>query len=168
MLKIRPETHADFTAIKQITFDAFLGKPYSDNTEHLIIDALRNANALTLSFVAELENEIVGHIAFSKVIIDGEDKNWFGLGPVSVRPDRQRQGIGSAMIRRGLADLRDIGARGCVLVGDPKYYSRFGFKSNEFLVYEGAPPEHFMMLAFDNDIPKGTVKFHAMFDVKEE
>jgi putative acetyltransferase len=167
-LKIRTETPADIKAIKQITFDAFFGKPYSDNTEHLIIDALRTANALTLSFVAELENEIVGHIAFSKVTIDNEDKNWFGLGPISVRPDQQRRGIGSAMILRGLAELRSIGARGCVLVGNPKYYSRFGFKSNEFLVYEGAPPQYFMALAFNTDIPKGTVKFHKIFDVKEE
>ena len=112
-----------------------------------------------------MDDVIVGHVAFSKVTIDG-DGDWYGLGPISVQPDLQKQGIGSKLIHAGLAGIRAIGARGCVLLGDPNYYNRFGFKSYPTLTYAGSPrPEYFMALSFyDADaMPGGQVEFHKAF-----
>ncbi len=164
MISIRPETPSDTKVIEQITIAAFSGKPYSDQTEHLIITRLREAKALALSLVAEMNGTIVGHIAFSVVKINGEDKQWYGLGPVSVLPAYHKQGIGSALIKEGLARLRDLGAKGCVLEGNPDYYRRFGFKSYSNLIYEGTPAAiYFMAWPFYNEVHDGKVEFHRAF-----
>ena len=163
---IRPETPEDVQAIEMLTAIAFKNKPYSEGTEQIIINRLRAAGALALSLVAEMDGNIIGHIAFSKVTINGKDIDWYGLGPISVQPELQKQGIGSKLMYGGLAGIRAIGARGCVLLGDPNYYNRFGFKSYPELIYAGSPaPEYFMALPFyDADtIPKGNVEFHKAF-----
>lgn len=161
---IRPETTNDYEAITQVTLAAFTGK-FSDNpTEHLIVKGLREAGALSLSLVAEMDGRIVGHVAFSKVTINGEDQGWYGLGPISVQPELQKRGIGSKLIQDGLARIHEMGARGCVLEGDPNYYHRFGFKSHPHLVYEGSPaPQYFMALPFYAEVPTGKVDFHKAF-----
>lgn len=161
---IRPEQPEDTDAIRALTTEAFASAPHSSGTEAAIVDALRAAGALTLSLVAIEGNEIVGHVAFSPVTIDGAERGWFGLGPVSVRPGRQRGGIGSNLIREGLQRLRAMGAAGCVLLGDPGYYGRFGFAADPALVLEGVPPEYFMPLGFGAEVPAGTVRYHAAFD----
>jgi len=102
--------------------------PFSDDTEARVIDALRVAGALARSLVATQGGEVVGHVAFSPVTINGEAGDWYGLGPVSVWPDRQRRGIGQALIREGRRRLQGMGAGGCVLLGDPAYHARFGFE----------------------------------------
>jgi putative acetyltransferase len=163
-MKIRPETPQDISVIEQITIAAFDGKPYSDQTEHLIVSRLRAAGALTVSLVAEIEGKVVGHVAFSVVTINGEDIGWYGLGPVSVSPELQKHGIGSNLIRDGLSIIREKGAKGCVLEGDPEYYKRFGFKNHPDLFYEGTPdPKYFMALPFYADVPSGKVEFHKAF-----
>jgi putative acetyltransferase len=164
MIVIRSETPNDYKAIEQLTIAAFAGKSFSDSNEHLIIERLRAVGALSLSLVAERDGSIVGHIAFSIVKINGEDQGWYGLGPVSVLPTFQKQGIGSALIKEGLAQMRAIGARGCVLEGDPEYYQRFGFKSYDNLIYVGAPAAiYFMALPFYGEVPGGKVEFHPAF-----
>ena len=161
---IRPETSHDHEAITQVTLAAFTGKFSDRPTEHLMIKGLREAGALSLSLVAELDEKIVGHVAFSKVTINGEDRNWYGLGPISVQPALQKQGIGSKLIQSGLTQLRDMGARGCVLEGDPNYYNRFGFKSYLNLIYKGAPaPQYFMAHPFYDAVPQGEVEYHPAF-----
>jgi putative acetyltransferase len=161
---IRPETPEDINAIEQITIAAFKGKRYSDGTEHLIINRLREAQALVLSLVAEINGQIVGQVAFSVVTINGEAMGWYGLGPISVHPDFQKQGIGSNLIREGLARIRAMGAHGCVLEGDPEYYQRVGFESYASLVYGKAPaPRYFMAFPFSEDVPSGSVEFHEAF-----
>jgi len=161
---IRPEKPTDVDAIRQVTIAAFDGKPYSDQTEHLIVDRLREAGAMSVSLVAELDGKVVGHIAFSVVTINGEDKGWYGLGPVSVLPELQQHGIGSKLIRKGLSLIQEKGAKGCVLEGDPGYYQRFGFKAHPGLFYEDTPsPEYFMALPFYDDVPEGKVEFHRAF-----
>lgn len=160
---IRQEQKHDCDAIRQVTADAFELMENSNQTEPAIIAALRDAGALTISLVATDGEEIIGHVAFSPVTIDGEDHRWFGLGPVSVRPDRQGGGIGGALIRRGLDELRAQGAAGCVLLGDPGYYRRFGFENDPDLRYPGAPPEYFMRLTFDGSDPAGQVEYHPAF-----
>ena len=161
---IRPEKSNDYDAITQVTLAAFGGKSYSAQTEHLIVKGLREAGALSFSLVAEADEQIIGHIAFSAVTVNGEDQGWYGLGPISVQPELQKQGIGSKLIQEGLAQIRALGAKGCVLEGDPNYYSRFGFKSYPQLIYEGAPaPQYFMALPFYGEVPDGKVEYHPAF-----
>ena len=160
---IRKERQADIEVITEITKLAFENHPYSRNTEQFIINALRADNALTISLVAEIDGKLVGHIAFSPVTFSDGSKNWYGLGPISIRPACQKQGIGTKLVNEGLNLLKDLGAEGCVLVGDPKYYIRFGFKSPNELKHEGVPQENFLALPFCNRIPKGTVQFHRAF-----
>jgi putative acetyltransferase len=160
---IRSETDADVSAITEVTVAAFTTLEISNHTEQFIIDALRAAKALTVSLVAELDGRVVGHIAFSPVTISDGTRNWYGLGPVSVLPAYQRQGIGKALVREGLSRLRDMNARGCCLVGHPDYYRKFGFENMSGLVHEGVPPEVFFALAFDGNAPQGTVTFHQGF-----
>lgn len=164
---IRDERASDFDAITEITAAAFADCLHGNHTEQFIVKALRAAGALSVSLVAEEDGEVVGHIAFSPVRIEGEACGWYGLGPVSVRPDRQRRGIGSALIREGLERLKAAGGRGCLLVGEPGYYVRFGFGNLPGLVLEGVPPEVFMGLGFGEEIPRGTVVFHEGFGATE-
>ncbi len=164
---IRKETESDAEAITNITKLAFENQPYSRNTEQFIITALRAANALTISLVAEINGKVVGHIAFSPVNFSDGSKNWYGLGPVSVMPDYQKQGIGTSLVNEGIGLLKDLGAEGCVLVGDPKFYECFGFRSPDKLKHEGVPQENFLALSFCNRIPEGTVQFHSAFTATE-
>ena len=164
---IRQETPADIEAITEITKLAFENHPYSRNTEQFIIRALRTAGVLTISLVAEIDGVVVGHIAFSPVTFTDGSENWYGLGPVSVVPKRQRQGIGSGLVNEGLRRLKNLGAGGCVLVGDPGYYERFGFRSPDGLQHEGVPQENFLALPFGGGIPRGVVQFHPAFAATE-
>ena len=160
---IRSETDADVSAITDVTVAAFKTLEISNHTEQFIIAALRAAGALTLSLVAEVEGRVIGHIAFSPVTISDGTRNWYGLGPVSVLPAYQRQGVGKALIREGLARLKAMNAQGCCLVGHPDYYRKFGFINMQGLVIEGVPQEVFFALSFDGHIPQGTVAFHEGF-----
>lgn len=161
---IRSEKQTDIDAIEQVTLAAFTGKFRDNPTEHLIVNGLRDADALTLSLVAEVAGKIVGHVAFSLVTINGENLNWYGLGPISVLPKLQKQGVGSKLIHEGLSAIRAFGAKGCVLEGSPAYYQRFGFKAYPGLIYEAAPGlEYFMALPFYEDVPKGKVEYHQAF-----
>jgi putative acetyltransferase len=160
---IRSETSADVSAITEVTVAAFKTLEISNHTEHFIIAALRAAKALTVSLVADVDGRVAGHIAFSPVTISDGTSSWYGLGPVSVLPAYQRQGIGKALIREGLSRLKDMNAQGCCLVGHPDYYRKFGFKNMLGLVHEGVPQEVFFVLSFDGHTPQGTVAFHKGF-----
>ncbi len=160
---IRPETPADQEAISQLLIEAFADHPYSHHTEHLIVEGLRRAGALTVSLVAEVDGQVAGHVAFSPVQIDGKDCEWFALGPVAVTPGLQRRGIGRQLIEAGLAALGRRGAAGCVVVGDPVYYRRFGFRHDPGLTMDGVPPEVFMSLPITGPSPRGPVSHHPAF-----
>lgn len=160
---IRKETPSDIEAITQVTISAFKTLPISNHTEQFIIKALRTAGALTLSLVAEIDEQVVGHIAFSPVTISDGSEGWYGLGPVSVLPMHQKQGIGTSFINEGLSMLKDMGGQGCALVGDPNYYKRFGFRNVPELIHEGVPQEVFLVLPFTEKIPQGIVVFHEGF-----
>jgi predicted N-acetyltransferase YhbS len=105
---IRPETPSDVDAVSEINVAAFLDHPYSHQTEHLIVDALRASDALDVSLVALRDGRPVGHIAFSKAVV-GLSDGWFLLGPVAVLPDLQGHGVGSALVTAGLEELRSRG-----------------------------------------------------------
>ena len=160
---IRKETEADVAEIAKVTIAAFSTLAVSNHTEQFIIDALRAANALTISLVAEKHKRVVGHIAFSPVTISDGSLSWYGLGPISVLPKHQKQGIGKALIEEGLSLIKGLGAQGCCLVGDPKYYKRFGFRNIPGLVHEGVPQEVFLALPLDDHAPQGIVVFHQAF-----
>lgn len=163
---IRPETEADIHAIEEITKLAFKDEPYSEQTEHLIVNELRKSGALSVSLVAEIDGELVGHVAFSPVEISDNTKNWYGLGPVSVHPDFQKQGIGSALIQDGLEKIQALGAAGCVVLGEPAYYTNFGFEVKSNLSFEGAPAEYFMNQSFSDNEVHGQVSYHKAFFVQ--
>ena len=164
---IRNEIKSDIKAISEITKAAFENLPISNHTEQFIINALRDANALTISLVAVAGKKVVGHIAFSPVTISDGSPGWYGLGPISAKPELQKQGIGKALMREGMSLLKALGAKGCVLVGDPGYYNRFGFKSIPNLVMEGVPQEYVLALPFEENNARGTVVFHEGFAAKE-
>lgn len=160
---IRAETASDSTVIRSVTEAAFLGAEHSSGTEGAIVDALRDAGALTLSLVAEQDGAMVGHVAFSPVRIGGRDLGWFGLGPVSVLPSLQRGGIGKTLIEAGLEQLRQRGASGCVVLGDPAYYGRFGFTADHELHYPDVPPEYFQSMPWTGASAEGEVSYHPAF-----
>ena len=160
---IRNEIKEDIEAISEVTIAAFQNLQISNKTEQFIIHALRKAGVLSISLVAEIEKQVVGHIAFSPVTISDGSKNWYGLGPISVMPEYQKQGIGKTLVNEGLSLLKAQGGKGCALVGDPGYYQRFGFRNIPSLIHEGVPQEVFLVLPFDKTIPKGTVLFHEGF-----
>lgn len=159
---IRDELPGDEAAIAEVTTAAFKTIAEASGTEAKIIDRLRAAGALTLSLVAERNGEIVGHATFSPAMLDGK-AGWFGLGPISVRPDLHKKGIGSALMREGLDRLRRFGAAGCLVVGHPAYYPRFGFRSRDGLICPGVPPEATMAIAFGAETPEGEMSFHPAF-----
>jgi putative acetyltransferase len=160
---IRKETVADIEEIAEVTIAAFNTLPISNHTEQFIINALRAADALSISLVAEINGRIVGHIAFSPITISDGSTDWYGLGPVSVLPDYHKQGIGKSLVNAGLFLLKELGGQGCALVGDPNFYQKFGFRNFPELVHEGIPQEVFLALPFTAKVPQGIVMFHEGF-----
>ena len=167
-IQLRHETHDDVAAIEAVTIAAFADAPHTSHTEQFIVRALRTANELTLSIVADEHGQVVGHVALSPVTItDGHGhkaEGWYGLGPISVLPNRQEQGIGSRLMAQALAELQAMQAAGCVLLGDPAYYARFGFQAHAGLQLPGVPPGYFMALAFDGLVPEGTAHYSDAFN----
>jgi putative acetyltransferase len=164
-LIVRTETTHDHDVIHYITSLAFAAGSHLNGMEALIIRQLRKKGDLKLSFVAEGNGEIVGHIAFSPVAIGGRHDGWFGLGPVAVHPDMQRRGVGTALITHGLAKLQAVGANGCTLLGNPTFYRRFGFQSDGKLVFRSLPARLVQRLVFAGDAPAGELTYAPAFDL---
>ncbi len=162
---IRPETAVDLDAIYTLTQRAFAPMPFSGGNEGECINKLRSDGDLTVSLVACEGDEIIGHVAFSPVEIGGTFDHWYGLGPVSAAPERQRSGIGSALINQGLELIKGLGAKGCVLIGDPKYYCRFGFVADGRLSYHDLPSEVVQWLSFSGIKPNGVLKYSPGLEV---
>ena len=155
MTTIRPERPEDSCLIRHVNELAF-GQP----AEADLVEKLRQACDDVLSLVAE-DGAIVGHILFTPVVIEERERHVLGMGlaPMAVLPDRQRQGIGSQLVRRGLDILRERGCLFVVVVGHPEYYPRFGFEpaSKRGLVsqWEGIPDAAFMVLVLDGHAMAG-------------
>lgn len=163
-LKIREEAPADVPSIEAVTVAAFLDAPHTSHTEQHIVKALRLADALTISMVAELDGVVVGHVALSPVAISDGTVGWYGLGPISVLPAHQHCGVGSALMHAAIDALRRLRAQGCVLLGDPSYYRQFGFSPEPELTLAGVPPEYFQALLLGSKRPKGGVSYHPAFE----
>jgi len=160
---IRDERAEEAQTIAALTNAAFRGAAHTDGTEGAIPGKLRASGDLALSLVAEAPGEMVGHVAFSPVTISDGSMGWYGLGPISVIPTRQGDGIGTALIREGLARLRGLGAQGCVVLGEPGYYGRFGFRHDPALAFAGPPAEYFMRLVLAGREPAGEVRYAPAF-----
>jgi putative acetyltransferase len=160
---IRPERPGDEMAISRVIGEAFARAEHSDGTEARIVERLGASGLLTVSLVAERDGIVVGHVAFSPVEVSDGSDGWFGLGPVAVAPDRQGAGIGTALIEQGLDQLRRSGAGGCVVLGEPGYYGRFGFRHDPALVYPGPPPEYFQCQVLNGEPARGEVRYAPAF-----
>lgn len=121
---VRTETPGDFEAIRSVNRAAF-----GVSVEADLVDRLRADGDLLLSLVAKKDGVVVGYCGFSRLTIEAnnEPANGVSLGPVAVLPDRQRDGIGQTLIRNGIARLKAAGETLIIVLGDPDYYSRFGF-----------------------------------------
>ena len=166
-IKIRKETAADIAAIQAVTISAFLNAPHTSHTEQFIVEALRKAGLLAISLVADAEGSVIGHVAVSPVSISDGASGWFGLGPISVVPEHRGRGVGSRLMQEALRNLREQGAAGCVLLGEPGYYSRFGFRADPNLILPDVPPEYFQAISLDSSRPHGTVSYHEAFNARE-
>jgi putative acetyltransferase len=156
---IRPETPSDFTAIRGVEEAAF-----SEPAEAWLVDSLRNAGDLVFSLVAIQDEKVVGHAAFSKMKAPFPA---LSLGPIAVLPARQRMGIGSLLIRDGLARSEAAAWRGVFVLGNPAYYGRFGFRvdlAGGFDSPYGGP--HLMALALGyRELParRGSMEYASAF-----
>jgi putative acetyltransferase len=123
---IRPETAADFVAIRQVNEAAFDGTEEAD-----LVEALRSEGLVLLSVVADLNGQVVGHILFSRMSIETPAGGVaaVALAPMAVLPAYQRQGIGGQLVRYGLDALQGRGEGIVIVVGHPEYYPRFGFSA---------------------------------------
>jgi putative acetyltransferase len=160
---IRPEQPADHAAIRDITQRAFAATAYADGNEQELIERFRNAGALALSLVAELDGAVRGQVTFTEAFAADGSPGWYALGPVAVEPDLQKQHIGSRLIEAGIAELRARNAAGCVLVGNSAYYGRFGFLPFPHLCPEGEPAEYFQILPLRVTAPDAVISFHPLF-----
>jgi putative acetyltransferase len=156
---IRGEKQADSQAIHELVAAAFR-RP----DEAVVIDRLRSASACVISLVAVEGDEIVGHVVFSRMIAPFRA---LGLGPISVKPSRQHTGIGSLLIRTGLDQAREAGWQGVFVLGDPRFYSRFGFDpdlAGGFICRYSGP--QLMALALGNELPtrEGVIEYASAFD----
>ncbi len=124
LVTIRNEQPRDALAIRRVIEQAF-GQP----AEADLVEALRRSHALTVSLVAEIGGEVVGHVAFSPITIETRDASHdaLGLAPLAVSPAQQRRGIGSMLVRHGLDACRAADKPIVVVVGHPEYYRRLGF-----------------------------------------
>ena len=170
MIRVRPETSADHEGVYYVNQRAFGQTGEADLVERLRRDAHPH-----VSLVAEVEDNVVGHILFSPVEIHsgGAPISAMGLGPMAVLPERLRQGIGSKLVREGLHACKQQGVQAVVVLGHPEYYSRFGFQPAEkfglWCEYD-VPREAFMVLELDSgalEDVEGAAKYHAAFGSME-
>ena len=156
MITIRPERPRDYSEVHRLNELAF-GQPLEAN----LVDKLRTNCPDALSLVAADGEHVVGHILFTPVAIDSSERRLvgMGLGPMAVFPERQRQGIGSQLVREGLKILRERRCPFVVVVGHPEYYPHFGFESASrqglTCQWESVPDAAFMVLIFDASAMEG-------------
>jgi putative acetyltransferase len=143
-ITVRRERRDERAAISAVDVAAF-GRP----DEADLVERLHQEGVVLASFVAEIDGQIVGHILFSRMLIETADVRVaaVALAPMAVTPDRQRRGVGSQLIREGLAWLSGRGEHIVIVLGHPDYYTRFGFSTDRARALASPfPPEAFMAL----------------------
>src|SRR5690349_5376787 len=159
--QIRSEEHKDIDQVR-----AILQATFPTDAESKLVDALRANGTALVSLVAVHGEAVLGHILFSAVTTSPpSNAKGIGLAPVAVRPDMQSQGIGSELIREGLRLCQELGFDYCVVLGNPKYYRRFGFEkaSDSAIGNEYGVDEEFMLIKFLNCDVSGVVKYMPQF-----
>jgi putative acetyltransferase len=168
MITIRPEEPRDHSAVHALNLAAFEGGPEAE-----LVDTLRASCPDHLALVAEEGRRVVGHILFTPVVVDSTagSAEGMGLAPMAVLPGLQRQGIGSALVGRGLEILADRSNPFVIVLGHPEYYPRFGFEraSRHGLrsQWDGVPDEAFMVKVFDTGalpVGGGVARYRDEFD----
>jgi putative acetyltransferase len=160
---IRPATADDALAVYALLEQAFGGKDEAD-----LVIRLHDANLIVDSLVAQIEDQVVGYIAFSPVTIDGAAVPVLALAPIAVSPKFQRQQIGSNLMRSGLERCRHQGSKAIVLLGNPSFYRRFGFvrASKHGISCEAHYPQQFFQVLFLDDhwCGAGLVRYNPLFN----
>lgn len=162
-LIIRREQLSDYDEIEQVIQLAFEDAPYSAQQEHLIVQTLRSAGALNPGIVAQVSADIIGFAGVSPVQISDGAAHWYGLGPIAVLPGFQGQGVGSMLVDDILSRLKSMGAAGCVVLGDPDFYGRFGFETDQRLEFANFDPELFQSIRFNDNLAQGEITYHPAF-----
>ncbi|MEM9579313.1 MAG: N-acetyltransferase [Pseudomonadota bacterium] len=164
-MNIRPELSADIATLRDLTARAFAPTTFSDDTEAAALDMLRDTGDLVLSLVATDDSGIIGHVALSPM---QSPKGWVGLGPISVEPARQKQGIGRKLITAGLTAIKAQGHAGVILLGNPAVYAGSGFISDGTLTYQDLPAQYIQYVAFRDPPPPGEIIFSAGLELTSE
>jgi putative acetyltransferase len=160
---LRLEHADDHAAIYDVTKRAFTPMPFSDGDEQELIGRFRDAGVLALSLVAEMDGAVVGQITLTPAFAADGSPGWFALGPIAVAPEFQSKKIGSKLMKAAMAWLGEQDAAGCVLVGNPAYYNRFGFAQYPALAPESEPAEYYQILPLRVQEPSVVVGFHPLF-----
>lgn len=163
MIVIRAELPGDEDAIHSMVERAFVGHPYSDGDEALVIDRLRTDGDLLLSLVAVDGDRIVGQITYSIANLSNGESGWMVLGPVSVDPARHGEGIGRSLIKHGEEAMQEYGAKGITVLGDPALYSRFGFEADTPIRLAGELGPYLQVKSFGSPIPQATITYAPAF-----
>ncbi len=163
-MRVRPADDADLDHIDRIHTAAF-----ASPTESHIVRSLRDRGKLTVSLMIECSGEAIGHLAMSPVQVDGSSATILAIGPIAVIPERQRQGVGSELMREGINRSRRGGVAAIILLGDPAWYRRFGFKPASMygLRCRWTDGPAFQVLVLDPDAISnvtGEVRYDACFD----
>lgn len=161
---IRPEQPGDEAAIRAMTTRAFDGHPYSDGDEQDVIERLREDGDLVLSLVAVEGEAIIGQITYSPAILTNGEDGWFALGPVAVEPSHHGRGIGRALIEAGEAAMKERGAKGITVLGNPDIYGRFGFEQNCPMWLAGELGWAFQVKSLGAPIPACEQRYVRAFD----
>src|SRR5690606_6715772 len=147
-IQIHNESPTDAARIHEITAAAFLNAPHTDHTEQYIVDALRQAGALSVSQVAKVDGEIVAHVAVSPVTVSDDATGCFGPAPISLLPEFPRERVGAVLLLSAFAALKAAGAAACGALADAGYYSRCGCRGTASLTLRALPAQYRRAMRF--------------------
>lgn len=168
---IRQEEAKDHSGVYSLVKTAFATAAHTDGTEHELVNALRGSDAYIpeLSLVAEINGQLVGHILFTRADIGGVTV--LALAPLSVLPEYQRQGVGTALIQAGHRIARGLGFGWSIVLGSPAYYPRFGYLPADTFGIQApfdVPRENFMACKLSEHAPTvhGVVRYAKEFGIE--
>ena len=160
---VRPEAEGDAARIGAVVSAAFADAPHADGDEAALVERLRAGGDLALSLVAEDEEGMIGHIGFSPLTVGGESNGWMQLAPLAVVTHWRGEGVARSLIVRGIAELRERGAQGIGVLGEPALYEKFGFGPASGMILPADQQPFYRALALDGDLPRGEVRYADAF-----
>lgn len=167
---VRQERVKDYKEVYKLIKDAFASAEHADGNEQDLVEDLRKGDAFIpeLSLVAEVDKELIGHILFTKAKVGNDDV--LVLAPLSIKPEYQKQGVGTALINEGHKIAKEMDYQYSLVLGSETYYPRFGYKSVEQFgieVPKGIPKENFMAIKLQENtkIISGAVSYAKEFGI---